>query len=93
MLGMRENLKKPGKKPTGSTTNASDAVNDTKLPSRPSTDEVVDHAGEESFPASDPLAVGSAHHKAAEREPEETDLKPKRRSPPDWMLHPPANGD
>jgi hypothetical protein len=91
MLGMRENRKKPGKKPTGSTTNASDAVNDTKLPSRPSTDEVVDHAGEESFPASDPVAVGSAAKKAAKREPEpkESDLEPRRRPSPDWLLHPP----
>ena len=82
---------KQAKKPVGSTTNASDAVNDTKLPSKPTTDEVVDHAGEESFPASDPVAVGSAHHKAAEREPEpkESDLKPKPRPSPDWLLHPP----
>jgi hypothetical protein len=88
---MRENRKQPGKKPTGSTTNASDAVNDTKLPSRPSTDEVVDHAGEESFPASDPVAVGSAARKAAKREPEpkESDLEPKPRPSPDWLLHPP----
>ncbi len=91
MPGKRENRKKPGKKPAGSTTNASDAVNDTKLPSRPSTDEVVDHAGEESFPASDPVAVGSAARKAAKREPEpkESDLEPKRRPSPDWLLHPP----
>ena len=84
---MRDKLK--AKKHTGSTTNASDAVNDTKLPAKPSTDEVVDHGGEESFPASDPVAVGSAHHEAKKREPKEKDLKPKRRSPPDWMLHPP----
>jgi hypothetical protein len=91
MPGMRENRKKPGKKPTGSTTNASDAVNETKLPSRPSTDEVVDHGGEESFPASDPMAVGHAADKAAEREPEpkDSDLEPKRRPSPDWLLHPP----
>ena len=77
------------KKPVGSTTNASDAVNDTKLPSKPSTDEAVDHGGEESFPASDPVAVGSAAHKAKKREPVEQDLEPKRRASPDWMLHPP----
>ena len=90
MPGMRENRKKPGK-PAGSTTNASDAVNDTKLPSRPSTDEVVDHAVEEIFPASDPVAVGSAAKKAAKREPEpkESDLEPRRRPSPDWLLHPP----
>jgi hypothetical protein len=80
------------KKRTGSPTNASDAVDDLTLPSKPSTEEVVDHAGQESFPASDPVAVGSAHHKAAKREAKEgepEDLQPKRRSPPDWLLHPP----
>ena len=76
------------KKPVGSTTNASDAVNDTKLPSKPTTDEVVDQGGKESFPASDPVAIGSAHHKAKEREVEE-DPAPKRRSSPDWLLNPP----
>ena len=85
---MRDNRKKSAKKAAGSTTNASDAVNDTKLPPKPTTDEVVDHAGKESFPASDPVAVGSAHHKAKEREVKE-DPTPKRRSPPDWLLHPP----
>ena len=86
MPGMRD--KHQAKKPAGSTTNASDAVNDTKLPPKPSTDEVVDQGGKESFPASDPVAIGSAHHNAKEREVEE-DPKPKRRSPPDWLLHPP----
>jgi hypothetical protein len=87
MHGMRDKAKKP----VGSTTNASDAVNDTKLPPKPSTDEVVDHAGQESFPASDPVAVGSAAKKAAKREPDpkESELKPKRRPSPDWLLHPP----
>ena len=90
MSGMRDKLKV--KKPTGSTTNASDAVNDTKLPAKPTTEEVVDHAGKESFPASDPVAVGSAHHKAAKKEPDLTkeELQPKRRESPDWLLHPPG---
>ena len=89
MPGMRDKPK--AKKPTGSTTNASDAVNDTKLPPKPTTEEVVDHAGKESFPASDPVAVGSAHHKAAKQEPQPTkeELQPKRRESPDWLLHPP----
>jgi hypothetical protein len=80
---------KKADKPVGSPTNASDAVNDTRLPAKPSTDEVVDHAGEESFPASDPVAVGSAAHKAKKREPAQQDLEPQRREPPDWLLHPP----
>ena len=79
------------KKPTGSTTNASDAVDDVKLPPKPTTEEVVDHGVQESFPASDPVAVGSAHHKAKNKEPEPTkeELQPKRRESPDWLLHPP----
>jgi hypothetical protein len=80
---------KQADKPVGSPTNASDAVNETKLPSKPSTDQAVDHGGEESFPASDPVAVGSAAHKAKKREPKEKDVAPKRREPPDWLLHPP----
>src|SRR5688500_18425782 len=42
LAGMRS---KQAKKPVGSTTNASDAVNETKLPPKPSTDEAVDHGG------------------------------------------------
>lgn len=85
-------MRKPARKPVGSTTNASDAVNETELPSKPTTEQVVDHAGEESFPASDPVAVGSAVKKAArEPEPRKSDVQPQRRSPPDWLLHPPAN--
>jgi hypothetical protein len=85
-------MRSKAKKPAGSTTNASDAVDDTKLPSKPSTEEVMDQGGQESFPASDPVAVGSAHHKAAKREKKDEtpeDPQPARRSPPDWLLHPP----
>ena len=90
MEGMRENRKNPGKKPTGSTTNASDVI----LPPAPSTDELVDEAVKETFPASDPIAVGEAAEKAADREPEPTqsDLQPKPRRSPDWLLHPPRRG-
>ena len=86
---MRDKLH--SKKPTGSTTNASDAVDDTKLPAKPTTEEVIEQAGKESFPASDPVAVGSAHHKAAQKEPQPSkeELQPKRRESPDWLLHPP----
>ena len=85
-------MRKSAKKPVGSTTNASDAIDDTKLPPKPTTDEVVDHANEETFPASDPVAVGTAVKKAAkEPEPKKENLQPPRRSPPDWLLNPPAN--
>ena len=93
MEGMRENRKNPGKKPTGSTTNASDAVDDVILPPEPSTDELVDEAVKETFPASDPIAVGDAAEKAdREPEPRQTDLQPKPRRSPDWLLHPPRRG-
>ena len=85
-------MRKSANKPVGSTTHARDAIDDTKLPPRPTTDEVVDHAGEESFPASDPVAVDTAVKKAAkEPEPKKEELQPPRRSPPDWLLNPPAN--
>jgi len=59
------------------------------LPPQPTTEDVVDHGVDETFPASDPVAVGSAHHRAKKQEAEETDLQPERREPPDWLLHPP----
>jgi hypothetical protein len=49
----------------------------------------------ETFPASDPIAVGHAAEKAADREsePRQSDLRPKQRRSPDWLLNPPANDD
>jgi hypothetical protein len=87
--------KRKTQKPAGSTTNASDAVDDVTLPPEPSTDEVVDEAVKETFPASDPIAVGHAAEKAADREsePRQSDLRPKQRRSPDWLLNPPANDD
>jgi hypothetical protein len=83
-------MRAKAKKPVGSPTNAkNEAVDDLTLPPKPSTEEVVDHGVQESFPASDPVAVGSAHHKAAKREEKEQEIHPKRREPPDWLLHPP----
>ena len=84
-------MRKPAKKqkPTGSTTNASHAVDDLHLPPQPSADQAQDHGVQETFPASDPVAVGSAAHKAKKAEPEPADLHPKRREPPDWLLRRP----
>jgi hypothetical protein len=83
-------MTKPSKKrkPAGSPTNASDAVDDLKLPSRPTADEAQDHGVQETFPASDPVAVGSAVAKAKKTEPKPkpADIQPKRREPPDWLL-------
>jgi hypothetical protein len=41
----------------GSQTNASDAVDDIELASNPSQDEMLDAGVQETFPASDPVAV------------------------------------
>ena len=41
----------------GSTTNASDAMDDIELPSNPSREEILDAGVKESFPASDPVSV------------------------------------
>ena len=75
MPGMRDKPKKPARPDAKA------------LPAKPTTDEVVDHGGEESFPASDPVAVSSAHHNAKKREVKE-DPTPQRRPPPDWLLNP-----
>jgi hypothetical protein len=42
----------------GSQTNASDAVDDIPLGANPSHDEMIDAGVQETFPASDPIAVG-----------------------------------
>ncbi|HVJ11327.1 MAG TPA: hypothetical protein VNC62_07125 [Burkholderiales bacterium] len=62
-----EGMKK-SPKPTGSTTNASDAVDDVKLPPNPTTDEKLDEGIEETFPASDPVSIAHPSETAYERE-------------------------
>lgn len=52
----------------GSQTNASEAVDDVNLRSRPSSEEVVDAGVQQTFPASDPPAVEGAFETAYERE-------------------------
>ena len=55
--------------PTGSTTNASDAVDDMKLPPNPTTDEKLDEGVKETFPASDPVSIANNRSETAyERE-------------------------
>jgi hypothetical protein len=79
--------------PTGSTTNASDAVDDIELPPDASPCEVVDAGVEETFPASDPVAVQDAYETANEREKRarggggqaEQPEAPRPRSP-DWLM-------
>jgi hypothetical protein len=77
-------------KPTGSTTNASDAVDDIELRPDAPPDEVLDVGVKETFPASDPPAVQEAFETAYQREQrlkrarEKAPKAPPKRSP-DWM--------
>ena len=61
--------KKRKPQPTGgSTTNASDAVDDLKLPPKPTVDEKLDEGVQETFPASDPVSIAHPSETAYERE-------------------------
>jgi hypothetical protein len=51
----------------GSTTNASEAVDDIELSSNPDTDEVLDAGVKETFPASDPVSVNHTTETAYEK--------------------------
>ncbi len=53
---------------TGSTTNASDAMDDIDLPPNATHDEVLDAAVKETFPASDPVSPGKSSETAYEKE-------------------------
>jgi hypothetical protein len=73
----------------GSQTNASDAVDDIDLPPQASSDEVLDSGVMQTFPASDPVAVGSASERAKAREeapPRGDSGAPAKRRSPDWLL-------
>jgi hypothetical protein len=79
--------------PTGSTTNASDAVDEIELAPDAPPCRVVDAGVEETFPASDPVAVQNAYETAHEREQRnqggdgeaEKPEAPRQRSP-DWLM-------
>lgn len=51
---------------TGSTTNASEAVDDIELGSNPTTDEKLDAGVKETFPASDPVSISHPSETAYE---------------------------
>jgi len=55
-------------RPSGSTTNASDAVDDIELRPNASADEHLDAAVMETFPASDPVSPGKISDTAWERQ-------------------------
>jgi hypothetical protein len=67
------------KRDTGSQTNASEAMDDITLPSKPSNEQKVDAGVKETFPASDPVSV------ATQREPTKQPPQRVKRSP-DWMF-------
>jgi hypothetical protein len=71
-------MKKPRK--AGSPTNASDAVDDVQLPSKPTVEEKLDAGVKESFPASDPVSVSQPKAQKTVQPP-----PPEKRSP-DWLL-------
>ena len=52
----------------GSTTNASDAVDDIKLGKNPTLDEKLDAGVQETFPASDPVSIAHPSETAYDRE-------------------------
>ncbi len=73
----------------GSQTNASDAMDDVHLRSDPSEEEIVDAGVKQTFPASDPLAVGAAetaHERAQSGKPAAANLEPREKRSPDWLL-------
>ena len=53
---------------TGSTTNASDAVDDIQVPPHASTDQQLDAGVKETFPASDPVSVSAQGETAWEKQ-------------------------
>lgn len=53
---------------TGSTTNASDAVDDIQVPPHASTDQQLDAGVKETFPASDPVSVSAEGETAWEKQ-------------------------
>ena len=54
-------------RPSGSTTNASAAMDDIHLPASPTTDQVLDAGVKETFPASDPVSVSASGETAYEK--------------------------
>ena len=53
---------------SGSTTNASDAVDDIQLPPRATTDQQLDAGVKETFPASDPVSISAEGETAWEKQ-------------------------
>ena len=81
--------RKKGTKGAGSQTNASDAVDDVRLPPKPTTEQKMDAGVKETFPASDPVSIPQPHNSDHERnargEAPATQPARQKRSP-DWLL-------
>jgi hypothetical protein len=60
---------RPKRNKAGSPTNASDAVDDVEIKPDADEDDVLDEGLKESFPASDPVAVGKAYKKRKAKRP------------------------
>ncbi|HYD56060.1 MAG TPA: hypothetical protein VEB41_04045 [Burkholderiales bacterium] len=77
-------------KGAGSPTNASDAVDDVRLPSKPTTDQKMDAGVKETFPASDPVSISqprnTEHERNARGEPSASQPPPAPKRSPDWLL-------
>jgi hypothetical protein len=56
-MNASDKKRKPGSPTKGSTTNASDAVDDVEIPPDASEEDVLDEGLQETFPASDPVSV------------------------------------
>jgi hypothetical protein len=65
MRGMKR--KPPRSKKGGSPTNASEAVDDVKLPPDATADDVLDEGLQETFPASDPVSVQKTYKRKAKK--------------------------
>ena len=68
VIGGTSAYKRYRSRPIGSQTNASDAMDDIHLPSRPTADEALDAGVKETFPASDPVSVSKPSETAYEKQ-------------------------
>ena len=76
-------------KGAGSPTNASDAVDDVRLPSKPTTDQKMDAGVKETFPASDPVSISqpcNTQHERNARGEAPASPPPAAKRSPDWLL-------
>lgn len=87
-VAMRKRGWLPGR--PGSQTNASEAMDDFAQDPHATDEEKVDTGVAQTFPASDPVAVGrpseTAHEQESRGMPKEAELTRERPRSPDWLL-------